>query len=90
MGSDNNKRDEALKFFALIKEKYTFGNPRHDRDELYKLGESTLGLDPAGVDALIDWLVLNHLVRVCYPEVGEEPHRVDDWFLDFPKEKGSN
>ncbi len=75
---------QALQFFALLKGQYNFGDPLHDRSELYRLGKSNMNIDSSSVDSLVNCLTAKRLVKVCYPDPARAPYRVDDWYLDLP------
>ena len=74
--------DKASKLLTALVQRYKFSDPVHARDEVFRIAYDSLGLDPAATEQLIDTLVADGKVRVCYPEPGKEPYRLDDWFLE--------
>jgi hypothetical protein len=82
--------DKAGLLLAALDNSYVFGDAVHARDEVFSIAYHALGFDQATTAQLVHTLVSRGEVRVCYPDLGNVPYRLDDWFLarcELPRNK---
>ncbi len=75
-------KEEALNLFRVLERDYKFGDPEHDREKIYSIAKSKMNIEIEKVNTLIDYLVDQKKIRVCYPTVGKDVFRTDDWYLE--------